>query len=130
MSCAMLSKVTACMRCRSRATFGWAGQDGSVQGRLQRYEQAFAGLDAPFAFIDLDAMWGNAGQLLVRAGEKPIRVASKSLRCRPIQREILNSNQRFDGLMTFTLRETLWLAGHGIRQSAARLSAHRPGGTG
>ncbi|OBK48656.1 alanine racemase [Mycobacterium gordonae] len=86
-----------------------------TQGRLQRYEEAFADLDAPFAFLDLDAMWSNAAQLLARAGGKPIRVASKSLRCRPIQREILDSNQRFNGLMTFTLRETLWLAGHGFR---------------
>lgn len=85
-----------------------------AQGRLQRYEQAFADVDAPFAFLDLDAMWGNAAQLLVRTGGKPIRVASKSLRCRPIQQQILDSNGRFDGLMTFTLAETLWLAGHGF----------------
>ncbi|QLL05104.1 amino acid deaminase/aldolase [Mycobacterium vicinigordonae] len=85
-----------------------------LQGRLQRYEQAFAELDAPFAFVDLDAMWHNAGQMLSRAGDKPIRVASKSLRCRHLHREILDSEQRFDGLMTFTLEETLWLAGHGF----------------
>ncbi|ETW21712.1 alanine racemase [Mycobacterium gastri 'Wayne'] len=85
-----------------------------AHGRLRRYEKAFAALDAPFAFVDLDAMWANAGQLLSRAGDKPIRVASKSLRCRPLQREILDSNARFDGLMTFTLAETLWLAGHGF----------------
>lgn len=85
-----------------------------LPGRLQRYEQAFADLDAPFAFLDLDALWSNATQLLDRAGDKPIRVASKSLRCRAIQREILDSNRRFDGLMTFTLAETLWLAGHGF----------------
>lgn len=83
-------------------------------GRLQRYEEAFACHDAPFAFVDLDAMWANAGQMLTRAGDKPIRVASKSLRCRPLQREILDSDTRFDGLMTFTLAETLWLAGHGF----------------
>ncbi|KZS60812.1 amino acid deaminase/aldolase [Mycobacterium ostraviense] len=85
-----------------------------AHGRLQRYEKAFAALDAPFAFVDLDAMWANAGQLLSRAGDKPIRVASKSLRCRPLQREIRDSNARFDGLMTFTLAETLWLADHGF----------------
>ena len=85
-----------------------------VHSRLRRYEQAFADLDAPFAFLDLDAMWSNAGQMLSRAVDKPIRVASKSLRCRALQREILDSNERFDGLMTFTLRETLWLAGHGF----------------
>jgi len=82
--------------------------------RLRRYEEAFADYDGPFAFVDLDAMWGNADQLLVRAGDKPVRVASKSLRCRPLQREILDSNPRFDGLMTFTAPETLWLAGHGF----------------
>lgn len=43
-----------------------------AQGRLQRYEEAFADYDAPFAFVDLDAMWGNADQLLARAGDKPI----------------------------------------------------------
>ncbi|CAM4224106.1 putative amino acid aldolase or racemase [Mycobacterium basiliense] len=85
-----------------------------VQGRLQRYEEAFADQDAPFAFVDLDAMWSNADQLLSRAGDKPIRVASKSLRCRLLQREILDSRERFDGLMTFTLAETLWLAGQGF----------------
>lgn len=85
-----------------------------MQSRLQRYEQAFADIDAPFAFLDLDALWDNATQMLSRAGDKSIRVASKSLRCRPIQREILDSNERFEGLMTFTLPETLWLAGHGF----------------
>lgn len=94
------------------------GREGSARldpaSRLRRYEEAFAELDAPFAFVDLDAMWSNARQLLSRAGDKPIRVASKSLRCRPLQREILDSHDRFDGLMTFTLAETLWLAGHGF----------------
>ena len=105
--------MTACTGGRSRAAFGRAGQAGCA-GRLRRYDQAFADLDAPFAFVDLDAMWGNAEQMLSRAGGKPIRVASKSLRCRLLQRQILDSNERFDGLMTFTLRETLWLAGHGF----------------
>jgi D-serine deaminase-like pyridoxal phosphate-dependent protein len=89
-----------------------AGLD--TQSRLQRYRAAFADHDAPFAFVDLDALWANAEQLLARAGDKPIRVASKSLRCRALQREILDANRRFDGLLTFTLAETLWLAGHGF----------------
>lgn len=85
-----------------------------AHSRLRRYEEAFADHDAPFAFVDLDAMWVNAEQMLGRAGDKPIRVASKSLRCRPLQREILDASERFDGLMTFTLPETLWLAGLGF----------------
>lgn len=84
------------------------------QHRLQRYQTAFADHDAPFAFVDLDALWHNAAQLRTLAGTKPIRVASKSLRCRSLQRAILDSHPRFAGLLTFTLAETLWLAGHGF----------------
>jgi D-serine deaminase-like pyridoxal phosphate-dependent protein len=86
----------------------------NAQSRLRRYEEAFADLDAPLAFVDLDAMWANAQQMLTRSGDKPIRVASKSLRCRLLQRQILDASERFDGLMTFTLPETLWLAGLGF----------------
>src|SRR3954451_10352568 len=74
-----------------------------------RYEAAFEGRDAPFAFVDLDAMWSNAGEMLARAGDKPIRVASKSVRCRPLLEAIARRHERFRGLMTFTLDESLWL---------------------
>lgn len=76
----------------------------------QRYERIFAEIEAPFAFVDLDAMWANADQMLDRAGRKPIRVATKSLRCRALIEEILGRDARFGGLMTYTLAETLWLA--------------------
>lgn len=79
-----------------------------------RYERIFAEIEAPFAFVDLDAMWANADQLLDRAGRKPIRVATKSLRCRALIEEILGRDARFSGLMTYTLPETLWLAEHGL----------------
>jgi len=79
----------------------------------QRYERIFAEIEAPFAFVDLDAMWANADRLLERAGRKPIRVATKSLRCRALIEEILGRDARFSGLMTYTLAETLWLAEHG-----------------
>src|SRR3954453_5328750 len=74
-----------------------------------RYEAAFDGRDAPFAFVDLDAMWSNADEMLARADGKRIRVATKSVRCRPLQEAIARRDQRFRGLMTFTLRESLWL---------------------
>ena len=48
----------------------------------EELERIFAGVDAPFAFVDLDAMWSNAGEMLERAEGTPIRVASKSVRCR------------------------------------------------
>jgi D-serine deaminase-like pyridoxal phosphate-dependent protein len=79
-----------------------------------RYEEIFAEVEAPFAFVDLDAMWANAEEMLGRAGNKPIRVASKSVRCRALLEMILRRDDRFRGLLTFTLPETLWLAGQGF----------------
>ena len=80
----------------------------------ERYERIFAEVEAPFAFVDLDAMWANAGEMLGRAGAKPIRVASKSIRCRALLEAILDRDARFSGLMTYTLPETLWLAEQGF----------------
>lgn len=79
-----------------------------------RYERIFAEVEAPFAFVDLDSMWANADSMLERAGGKPIRVATKSIRCRALIEEVLRYDQGFSGLMTFTLPETLWLAEQGF----------------
>jgi D-serine deaminase-like pyridoxal phosphate-dependent protein len=84
------------------------------QQRYERYERAFAELEAPFAFVDLEAMWANADAMLARAGDKPVRVASKSVRCRALLEAILGRDERFTGLMTYTLPETLWLAEQGF----------------
>lgn len=80
----------------------------------EELEEIFGEVEAPFAFVDLDAMWANGESMLQRAGEKPIRVATKSLRCRPLIEQILDRDDRFQGLMTFTLPETLWLAERGM----------------
>ncbi len=79
-----------------------------------RYEAIFAEVEAPFAFVDLDALGANAAAMLERAAGKPIRVASKSLRSRALLERVLRSDERFQGVMTFTLPETLWLAEHGF----------------
>jgi D-serine deaminase-like pyridoxal phosphate-dependent protein len=80
----------------------------------ERFERIFAEVEAPFAFVDLDAMWANAEEMLGRAGSKPVRVASKSIRCRALLEAILRRDERFSGLMTYTLPETLWLAEQGF----------------
>jgi D-serine deaminase-like pyridoxal phosphate-dependent protein len=79
-----------------------------------RYEQIFEEVEAPFAFVDLDALWANAEQMLGRAGGKPIRVASKSIRCRRLLERILVRDEQFRGLLAFTLPEALWLAEQGF----------------
>src|SRR4051812_28928974 len=80
----------------------------------EQYEALFEGVEAPFALLDLDAMWANAAEMRGRSGGKPIRVASKSVRCRWVLDAILE-REGFRGLMTFTLPEALWLHEHGHR---------------
>ncbi|MFC5831924.1 amino acid deaminase/aldolase [Nonomuraea insulae] len=79
----------------------------------QRYDRATAALEAPFAIVDLAAMRANAADLVRRAAGKPIRVASKSVRSRPLLERIL-AMDGFQGIMAFTLPEALWLAAHGF----------------
>ncbi len=80
---------------------------------LRRLEDATADLDPPFALVDLDALWANAADLERRAASKPIRLASKSLRCRSLQERVL-AREGFSGTLAFTLPEALWLARHGF----------------
>jgi D-serine deaminase-like pyridoxal phosphate-dependent protein len=79
---------------------------------LRRLERATAELQAPFALVDLDAFWANAAEMERRAAPKPIRLASKSVRCRALQERVLQ-RPGFAGTMAFTLPEALWLAEHG-----------------
>ncbi|MFI6521889.1 amino acid deaminase/aldolase [Spirillospora sp. NPDC050679] len=78
-----------------------------------RYDAATADLEAPFAVVDLRAFRANAAALVRRAGGKPVRVASKSVRCRALLEEVL-AMDGFAGVMAFTLPEALWLAGHRV----------------
>lgn len=78
-----------------------------------RYDRATAHLDAPFAVVDMAAFRANAADLVRRAGGKPVRVASKSVRCLPLLREVL-AVDGFAGVMAFTLPEALWLAEAGV----------------
>ncbi|MFI8456813.1 alanine racemase [Kitasatospora sp. NPDC085464] len=84
-----------------------------VSDRL-RYDRATAHLDGPVAVVDLAAFDANAADLVRRAGGKPIRVASKSVRCRALLERVL-AVDGFAGVMSFTLDESLWLARTGVR---------------
>ncbi|MFD5389224.1 alanine racemase [Streptomyces sp. NPDC127074] len=78
-----------------------------------RYDRATAHLEAPVAIVDLGAFDDNARDLVTRAGGKPIRVASKSVRCRALLERAL-AQDGFAGIMSFTLPESLWLAREGF----------------
>ncbi|TQS28734.1 amino acid deaminase/aldolase [Microbispora sp. KK1-11] len=80
----------------------------------QRLDQATAHLEPPFAVLDMDALRSNAAAMVRRARGKPIRVASKSIRCRAVLERIL-AMDGVSGVMAFTLPEALWLVSTGLR---------------
>ncbi|MGX5655834.1 hypothetical protein ACWKWC_13745, partial [Geodermatophilus nigrescens] len=75
-----------------------------------RLDDLTADLDPPFAVLDLDALDANADDLVRRAGGRPVRVASKSVRSRAVLRRVL-ARPGFAGVLAYSLAEALWLAG-------------------
>ncbi|RSN49207.1 alanine racemase [Amycolatopsis sp. WAC 04197] len=71
------------------------------------YDLATKDLDPPFAIVDLDAFDANGVDLLRRAAGKPIRVVSKSVRCRYLLERVL-ARPGFEGLMCYSLAEAVW----------------------
>ncbi|MFF0627496.1 amino acid deaminase/aldolase [Streptomyces sp. NPDC004296] len=101
----------------STATGGSAGGHGCTTSRAgdrTRYDRATAHLDPPFAIVDLEAFDANAEGLVRRAGGKPVRVVSKSVRCRALLERAL-AYEGFAGIMAFTLPEAVWLVREGAR---------------
>ncbi|MBC7308417.1 MAG: amino acid deaminase/aldolase [Tetrasphaera sp.] len=77
------------------------------------WDAATAGLPAPLAIVDLDAFDRNARSLVHRAAGKPIRLASKSVRCSDLMARAL-SEPGFSGIMGFAVPEAIWLVGEGF----------------
>lgn len=73
-----------------------------------RLDLATKDLDPPVAVVDLDAFDRNAADLVRRAAGRPIRVASKSVRCRRLVERVLRRDG-FEGVMSYALPEALWL---------------------
>ncbi len=88
-------------------------------GRIDLYDRATADLDPPLAIVDLNAFDANADDLVRRAGGVPIRVVSKSLRCRFLLQRALDK-PGFKGVMSYSLAEALWLHGDGGRRDLGR----------
>lgn len=78
------------------------------------YRELFRGRPMPFAYLDLDLFEDNIRQIASQTGGKRIRVASKSLRCVAAIRRVLQADACFQGIMCFTAREAVYLAGLGF----------------
>ncbi len=77
------------------------------------WDEATAGMRAPLAVVDLDAFDANAADLTRRAAGLPIRVASKSVRCRALLERVL-SQPGFHGAMAYAAAEASWLLTSGV----------------
>lgn len=97
--------------------------------QAKRYNQALekAGMrERPVGLLDLEAFDRNAVALRERAGNIPIRVASKSLRVRWALERVL-AQPGFSGVLCFTLAEALWLASHGLKDLVVAYPQTDPG---
>lgn len=75
--------------------------------------EAFDGRELPLAFVDRAALEANIEQTAERAGDVPVRVASKSVRCRGILERLLDE-PGFEGLMCYAGHEAADLATNGF----------------
>ncbi len=75
----------------------------------ERFDAATSHLEPPLAIVDLAALRANAENLTRRAAGKPVRLASKSVRCRAVIERALRLDG-FRGILAYTLPEALWLA--------------------
>lgn len=78
------------------------------------WDTATAAVQPPFAAVDLEAFDANAADLVRRAAGRPIRVASKSVRCRALLERVL-ARPEFAGVMAYAVQEALWLVQAGVR---------------
>ncbi len=78
------------------------------------YKTIFDGYTMPFAYLDLDLLAQNIRAIVTRAENKKVRLASKSLRSVAVIQRILAASPTFQGVMSFTAPEAVYLASQGI----------------
>ncbi len=78
------------------------------------YRQALAGHVMPCAFVDLELFDRNARDIAARAGAKRVRIASKSIRCVHLIERILANNEKYRGVMAYSVREAVFLSHQGL----------------
>lgn len=79
------------------------------------YATALGDQQYPCAFVDLDLIRMNADAVTQRAAGRPVRLASKSIRCREILNRLFGEYPNFKGVMCYSGREAAWLASVGFK---------------
>ncbi|BBM82720.1 amino acid deaminase/aldolase [Candidatus Uabimicrobium amorphum] len=78
------------------------------------YKNATCAIAMPFAALDMELFEENIEKVAKRACEKPIRIASKSIRSVELIKRILNSHSIFQGVMSYSADEAIYLHNSGI----------------
>lgn len=85
----------------------------ALDAAVDDIEQATADLPSPIAALHLPSLRENLDYTARRAGGTRVRIASKSVRVRKVIEQALGpdlaGNERFRGIMAYSLREALWL---------------------
>lgn len=80
----------------------------------ESYKAALSSSSYPIAFIDHKIFESNIEALIKSAESKSIRLATKSIRCLTILKKIMDYSPKVNGLMSYSLKESLWLLENGF----------------
>ncbi|MES2139103.1 MAG: amino acid deaminase/aldolase [Bacteroidota bacterium] len=78
------------------------------------YKEIFKDTPMPYAFVDMELFNKNTEDIIKRAGDKKIRIASKSIRSLDLIKKILSSNSIFQGVMCYHPLEAIYLSENGL----------------
>ncbi len=78
------------------------------------YRDIFQGRTMPFAFVDVNRFDRNIMTILKRAGQLPVCIASKSLRCIALMKRIQAASSQFHAVMAYSAREAVFLCSRGF----------------
>lgn len=83
--------------------------------RYEKYRAIFKRKRLPLAFVDLNDYDANVAYVAKKgqSAGKTIRLGTKSIRCEPLMRRILDHSQVYRGFLTYTVEETKFLADKG-----------------
>jgi D-serine deaminase-like pyridoxal phosphate-dependent protein len=91
------------------------------------YRELFRGRPMPFAFVDLELLAQNIAAVGARARGKAVRLASKSLRCRPLLARALAASAALRGVMCYSAAEAVFLSRAGLDDLLVGYPCWHPG---
>lgn len=83
--------------------------------RYLQYKKILQSNSFPLSYIDMDLLDVNIKRVVERAGNKKIRIATKSVRSLEVLKYLeKNLGEKFNGYMCYSCQEALWLSSQGL----------------